>query len=155
MIRGGVADSVELQYEDWSVGGGATTRIYYIQDPNSGKWLSTFTETITQARQRVFSGFLRSVNGILMTNVHGPVLAHKATIIGISATSTNSVSNKSVNIYSNGVLLSSTPWSGFDLRASLDVDITDENLSSYIITTGSPSSNPRDAVIQIFLKWRK
>lgn len=147
---------LQVRWEDWSVGSGDTVRTYYLYDPTSDKWLSTHTETITQGRNdNIVSGFMKSVNGTLLTNIHGPNIPHQATIIGLAATATNTPVNMEIRVYNNAGLVLSESWNGSSsVMYSTDEDVAASNLSTYIATVGTPSTKPSRPMIQLYLKWR-
>lgn len=128
---------------------------YYLYDPNVDKWLSVQMETITLGRNAsAYSGFLRSVNGILTTASFGPDIPHDGTLVALTASATNTPNNIGIRVYNNGNNIFQTNWASQDFSISTDVDFSVGNLSVDIRADIVPPTKPNYPIVQLYAKWR-
>jgi hypothetical protein len=145
-----------FQYEDFALAGGHTYRIYYLEDPNNGKWLSTHIESITLGRNATgVIGFIRTVNGIVVSAGYGPEILHKGTLIGVTARAKNTPLEMRIRVYNNSGIIDTIDWHNVStIKVSKDVDFSVGNLSVDFTYTDPAHTRPEYPIVQLYVKWR-
>lgn len=134
--------------------GGTFGEFWYYYDPNTDEWLSVHVENFVFARNvGPYTGFLRTTNGVPTSATHGPLLFQDSKIVWVSAISQVVPVNIDIEIYNNGVKVSTIDWSTAELLKTMDVDVDPSNLGVNIAFS-NPYTAPQYPIVQVGLRWR-
>ena len=140
-IEKGVGAQSREEFE--AVDGQEPVSIYYMLDPNSGKYLSLESTTLICARANAQpQGYMNMEGAPQMTATHGYVIPHDATLVWVGIR-TNDLN---VNIRKNGTTIQTITQS-----VSLDLDFDEGDLIQFefpLVGLGL------DAMCVASLRWR-
>ena len=135
--------------------GSSAMDVWFYYDPTLAEWLSVHTMNYVFARNAVgVTGFIRTTNGVLTSNTHGPLVFYKTKIVGVAASATNNPSGAKIQIHSNGAQVGSNiAWSGGTQTKSVDRDI--DEVKTIGVALGTPAiTSPDYPVIDLTTRWR-